>query len=76
MTAAVGTFCHGARGLLRWSALTIVIGGLVEVAQHFVPMRSMSFDDFLADAAGAACGLLVALLWLAAVIRPLRRAVA
>ena len=76
VTAAVATFCHGAGGVLRWSAFTIVMGGLVEVAQHFVPMRSMSFDDFLADAAGAACGLLLALLWLAAVVRPLRRAVA
>ena len=76
MTAAAATFCHEARGLLRWSAFTIVMGGLVEVAQHFVPMRSMSFDDFLADAAGAACGLLLAMLWLALIVRPLRRATA
>ena len=36
----------------------------------------MSFDGFLADAAGTACGLLLALLWLAAIVRPLRRAAA
>jgi hypothetical protein len=41
-----------------------------------MPMRSMSFDDFLADAAGAACALLLALIWLAAVVRPRRRAAA
>ena len=76
MTAAVATFCHEALGLLRWSAFTIVMGGLVEVAQHFAPMRSMSFDDFLADAAGAVCGLTLALLWLAVVVRPLRRGTA
>ena len=64
------------RGLLRWFVFTIVMGGLIEVAQHFAPRRSMSFDDFLADAAGAACGLLLALLWLAVVVRPLRRAAA
>ena len=74
ITAAVATFCHDARGLLRWTAFTIVMGCLIEVAQHFAPMRSMSFGDFLADAAGAACGLPLALLWLAVVVRPLRRA--
>ena len=76
MTSAAATFCHEVRGLLRWFAFTIVMGGLIEVAQHFAPMRSMSFGDFLADAAGAACGLLLALLWLAVVVRPLRRAAA
>ena len=76
MTAAVATFCQKLRGLLRWFVFTIVMAGLIEAAQHFAPMRSMSFDDFLADAAGAACGLLLALLWLAAVVRPLRRAAA
>ena len=76
MTAAVATFCHETRGLLRWFVFTIVMGGLVEVAQYFVPMRSTSFDDFLADAAGATCGLLLALLWLALVVRPLCRAAA
>ena len=73
MMAAVATFCHEARGLLRWFVFTIVMGGPLEVAQHFAPMRSMSFD---ADAAGAACGLLLAVLWLAVVVRPLGRAAA
>jgi VanZ family protein len=75
-TAALATFCHEVRGLLRWSVFTVVMGGLVEVAQHFVPARRPSFDDFLADAAGVACGLLLALLWLAVVVRPLRRVAA
>ena len=76
MTAAAATFCHEARGLLRWSAFTILMGGLVEVAQHFVPMRSMSIHDFLADGAGAVGGLLLGILWLTLVVRPLRRATA
>lgn len=76
MTAAIVGFCHDARGLLGWAAFVVVMGGLVEIGQHFVPTRSMDLDDFLADAAGAAVGTLLALLWLVAVVRPLRRAAA
>ena len=74
MTAAVVGFCHDARGLLGWAAFVVLMGGLVEIGQHFVPTRSMDLDDFLADATGAAVGTLLALLWLVAVVRPLRRA--
>jgi VanZ family protein len=73
MAAAVAGFCHEARGVLRWGVLAVAIGGLVEIGQHFVPMRSMDFNDFLADTAGAVCGVLLALLWLALVVWPLRR---
>ena len=76
MTAAVAGFCHEARGVLGWAAFVVLMGGLVEIGQHFVPTRSMELDDFLADSAGAACGALLALLWLVAVVRPLRRAAA
>lgn len=76
MTAAVAGFCHDASGVLRWAAFVVLMGGLVEIGQHFVPMRSMDIDDFLADTAGAAGGVLLALLWLAVVVRPLRRAAA
>ncbi len=76
MTAAVAGFCHEAAAVLRWAAFVLLMGGLVEIAQHFVPTRSMDLADFLADAAGALCGVLLALLWLAVVVRPLRRATA
>ena len=73
MAAVVAGFCHEARGVLRWGVFAVVVGGLVEIGQHFVPMRSMDFDDFLADAAGAIWGVLLALAWLALVVWPLRR---
>ena len=74
MTAAVAGFCHQLAGVLRWAAFAVLVGGMVEIGQHFTPARSMELGDFLADSAGAACGVLLALLWLVAVVRPLRRA--
>lgn len=43
----------------QWRLLLalLALGGLTEWAQHFVPGRSMSLADWLADAAGAALGL-------------------
>jgi VanZ family protein len=76
MTAAVAGFCHEMPGVLRWAAFVVLMGGLVEIAQHFVPTRSMDLNDFLADAAGVVGGFLLAMLWLVAVVRPLRRAAA
>lgn len=73
MTAAVAGFCHRPVGVLRWAAFAMLMGGLVELAQHFVPARSMELGDFLADIGGVACGVALAGLWLAVVVRPLRR---
>ncbi|MEK0084237.1 VanZ family protein [Benzoatithermus flavus] len=73
MTAAVASFAHERRGILCWTLFAILMGGLVEVAQDFVPTRSMDIYDFLADSAGAAVGATAALLWLVLVIAPLRR---
>jgi len=38
-------------------------GALLEVAQHFAPPRTAEVGDVLADAAGAALGAVVLLLW-------------
>jgi len=73
MTAAIAGFCHETRGVMSLGALAILLGGMVELGQHFVPGRTMSLGDFVADAAGASCGTILALLWLAAIVRPLRR---
>ena len=39
-----------------WAALAVVMGGLLELGQGFVPSRSLELGDFLANAAGAGCG--------------------
>ena len=46
------------------------------MAQHFVPSRTMDSLDLVANASGAACGALLALLWIALVVRPLRPSLA
>ena len=74
MTAAIAGFSHRPAGVLRWAAFAMLIGGLVELGQHFTPSRTMELGDFLADLGGVACGLLLAALWLARVVRLLRRA--
>lgn len=74
MAAGVAGFAHERRQLVGWVGLSVALGGLVELAQHFQPMRSMELLDFLADAGGAALGGLLALAWLTLVVRPLRRA--
>ena len=76
MTAGVAGFCHRPGALLRWAAFAILMGGLVELAQYFVPSRTMELGDFLADLGGVAVGLALAGLWLAVVVRPLRRVAA
>ncbi len=76
MAAAVAGFCHGARGVLGWAALAAVLGGAVELGQRFVPTRSADLGDFLANLGGVGSGALLALLWLAVVVRPLRRVAA
>ena len=76
MTAGVAAFCHDRRGVLGWAGFAVLLGGLVEVAQHFLPPRTMELGDFLADSAGAAIGAAVALAWIGVVVTPLRRAAA
>jgi VanZ family protein len=76
MTAGVAGFCHERRGVLGWAGFAVLLGGLVEVAQHFLPPRTMELGDFLANGTGAMIGAAVALAWLGVVVRPLRRAAA
>ena len=73
MSAVLKVFAmsRGGSGLL--ALLAAVIGGAVEIAQAFTPDRSPELLDFAADSAGAALGWLMALAWLALVVRPLRR---
>jgi VanZ family protein len=73
MSASAVGFCHQPRRLLSLALLAAGIGGALEIAQAFTPYRSAELLDFAADAAGAALGWLTAMLWLALVIRPLRR---
>lgn len=73
MTAATVGFAHDARHLAAWAAFALLMGGLVEIGQGFVPTRSPDLHDFAADAVGVTLGLAAALTWLAAVVAPLRR---
>lgn len=43
--------------------LSAVFGAFTELQQHFIPTRAMEFGDFLADAAGAAVGLVAFAAW-------------
>ena len=52
---------------------TVLMGGLIEIAQYFVPGRSSEWGDLLADAGGAVTGAALALLWLRLVVAPLQR---
>jgi VanZ family protein len=73
MSAGIASFCHNRRRVLLWAGFTVAMGGLVELAQGFTPSRSPEWGDLLVDAVGAALGAGLALLWLGAVIEPLRR---
>lgn len=73
MSAGIASFCHERRCVLGWTALAVLMGGLIEIAQYFVPGRSSEWGDLLADAGGAVTGAAVALLWLRLVVAPLRR---
>ncbi len=48
-----------------WPALaaSMAFGLFTELEQYFIPSRSMELGDFLADAAGAALGLVVFTVW-------------
>lgn len=48
-----------------WIALaaSAAYGMFTELEQHFIPSRSMELGDFLADAAGAALGLVAFTVW-------------
>jgi VanZ family protein len=76
MSAGVAGFCHDPRAVLRWAALAVLIGGAVELGQRLAPMRATELGDLLANTAGVGFGAALALLWLALVVRPLRRAAA
>jgi VanZ family protein len=72
MAAAVASFCHVPARVLGWVGLTVAASAVLELGQHFVPSRSMDILDLAANASGAACGALLALLWIALVVRPMR----
>jgi VanZ family protein len=74
MSAAVASFCYEPRRLIGWSGFTILIGGLFEFGQYFVPNRNADLFDFVANTSGAILGATTALGWLLIVVRPLRRA--
>ena len=76
MAAAVASFCHVPARILGWVGLTVAGSAALELAQHFVPSRTMDGLDLVANASGAACGALLALLWIALVVRPLRPSLA
>lgn len=49
-------------GFRAWPALALgllALGAAIEVAQGFTPTRTAGLGDWLADAAGIACGLFV-----------------
>jgi hypothetical protein len=72
MAAAVASFCHLPARVLGWVGLTVAASAVLELGQHFVPSRSTDGLDLVANASGAVCGTLLALLWIALVVRPLR----
>lgn len=76
MTAGTATFCHRARVTLMLAGFAIAVGAGLELLQMLLPWRSAERADLAADAAGVAVGAAVAWAWLAAVVRPLRRAAA
>ena len=76
MAAAVASFCHLPARILGWVGLTVALSALLEIGQHFVPSRTMDIFDLAANTSGAACGALLALLWIGLVVRPLRPSLA
>jgi len=69
MSGCLG-FPRSPRTLLCLAAL-LVLGGLIEILQLFVPGRSSEWADLLADSVGIACGAAIALslLWMAGLRR-------
>jgi VanZ family protein len=74
MTAAIASFCHSPRRLLGWALLTLLLSVGLELGQLLVPERSFEPGDLLANAAGVALGMLLALVWLLGLLRPLAAA--
>ena len=72
MTALSAGFCHAPALLALIAAGTVAGSAAIEVGQSFLPYRSFELLDIAANAAGAAVGVLVALFWLALVVRPRR----
>lgn len=65
MTALAVSFCHRPLPLALLAAFSAGVGSLLEFGQRFVPGRSMTVDDAVANGLGAACGYALALLTLA-----------
>lgn len=76
MSAAVAGFCHETRAVVAWCGLVVVLGAALEAAQIMVPHRDANWHDLVANVVGAGAGMVLALGWLFAVIRPLRRVAA
>ena len=47
---------------IRGVVLSILYGGIIEIIQHFVPGRSMSFLDIVANTAGVMLGVFLTML--------------
>lgn len=76
MAAGTATFRHDVPGVLALGVVAVAAGGVVEVVQMLLPWRSADWADLAANAMGAVVGSTIALIWLGAVLRPLRRAAA
>ncbi len=56
----IGLLTYEHKKTFVWGALAAVVyGGLLEVGQHFVPGRMMSFYDLIANTGGVVCGVLL-----------------
>lgn len=64
------SFCHHPGRLALLALATCAGGVLLEIGQAFVPHRSFSVGDAIADALGAGAGYVLALIVLYTVIRP------
>ncbi|HVJ79782.1 MAG TPA: VanZ family protein [Planctomycetia bacterium] len=56
------TFAGGAGRMQHWFFLAVAHGAAMELLQNLVPPRQGDFADLGADAAGAFCGILAAVL--------------
>ncbi len=64
ITASAAVFCRTISALAVVAALVFVGGGLLEWAQLFLPERSASFPDLVANGYGGVVGFLLGTLWI------------
>ena len=64
ITASAAVFCRTIGALAVVAALVFVGGGLLEWAQLFLPERTASFPDLVANAYGGVVGFLLGVLWI------------